>query len=397
MEPPALPVSPAIAAAIQACGPFFEFFTTSPWLDRVGEPTVCDFVAGNPQEMALPGFVAAIREAAVPKSADWFAYGEAEPSAVATVAESLRTRTGMPFGTQHVTLTSGAFAGLSLILRTVAGPGDEVVYLSPPWFFYAGMIAFAGATPVRVALSPPRFDLDVDAVAAAITPNTRAVIVNSPHNPTGRIHPPEALERLGAALSEASERIGRAIFMISDESYKRILFDGRAFTTPTSAYPNSFVVYTYGKTLLTPGERIGYVAVHPQMPEAERMRETLFAAQVVGGYQFPNRTLQHALGNLDLLSIDVEHLQRKRDRMVAGLREVGYELDVPEGTFYLLPKAPIEDDRAFAAMLAEHDVFVLPGFTMELPGWFRISLTASDEMIDRAMPGFAAAFKEATA
>jgi aspartate aminotransferase len=127
------------------------------------------------------------------------------------------------------------------------------------------------------------------------------------------------------------------------------------------------------------------------------MREALYAAQVVGGYQFPNRTLQHALSDLDVLSIDIEHLQRKRDRMAAGLREIGYELDVPEGTFYLLPRAPIADDRAFVAMLAERDVFVLPGFTVELPGWFRISLTATDDMIDRAMPEFAAAFKEATA
>lgn len=392
-----LPISQTMQQARGAMSAFLDFFEHTPWAERIGDPAICDFVAGNPQEMPIPAFVEAIRAAAVPQDPMWFAYAQAQPSALSAVAQSLRARTGIPYGTEHMTVTTGSFGGLAVLFATLADPGDEIAYLSPPWFFYAGMIAAAGATPVRIPLSPPRFDLDVDAVAAAITPRTRAIIVNTPNNPSGRIYTPDELQRLAAVLAEASGRNGRPVFLIADESYNRIVFDGRTFTSPATAYRDTFVVYTYGKTLLTPGERIGYVGVHPEMENATTMREALFGAQVVLGYKFPNRILQHAIGDLEALSIDIDHLQHKRDRMVEGLREIGLELESPEGTFYLLPKSPTADSRAFVDLLAARDVFVLPGSTVELPGYFRISLTATDDMIERSLPGFAAAFKEATA
>ncbi|MBA3874507.1 MAG: aminotransferase class I/II-fold pyridoxal phosphate-dependent enzyme, partial [Anaerolineae bacterium] len=149
------------------------------------------------------------------------------------------------------------------------------------------------------------------------------------------------------------------------------------------------------KTLLTPGQRIGYIALPPTMPDREPLRMALFSTQIMSGWSFPNALLQHALPDLEKVSIDIPHFQQKRDRMVAALQGAGYEVHVPQGTFYLLPKAPWHDDIAFTELLAQHDIFVLPGKVVELPGYFRISLTASDDMIDRAIPGFVAAMAHA--
>jgi aspartate aminotransferase len=331
----------------------------------------------------------------MPQHDAWFAYQLSEPASQEIVAESLRKRLGIPFVATDVSMTNGAFAGLSTTMRAVVDPGDEVIYNLPPWFFYETLIRGAGAQPVAVAVRPDDFDLDVDAIAAAITPRTRGIIVNSPNNPTGRIYPESTLLALAEILTDASERNGRPLFLFSDEAYNRIVFSGARFISPVEFYPYSFLIYTYGKTLLTPGQRLGYVALPPNMPERESMRNAILMAQVTTGYAFPNALLQHALADIEPLSIDVAHLERKRDHMVSALRSYGYDLHSPEGTFYLLPRSPIPDDMAFTERLADREVFVLPGSLAEIPGYFRISLTATDDMIDRALPVFEACANEA--
>jgi aspartate aminotransferase len=294
----------------------------------------------------------------------------------------------MAWDPNDVAMTNGGFGALAVTFRAILEPGDEAIFLSPPWFFYELLILAAGADPVRVRLSPPAFDLDVDAIASAIGPRTRAVLVNSPHNPTGRIYPESALRALAEVLAAGSERHGRTIYLVSDEPYNRILFDGRTYVSPAQVYPNTIATYSYGKTLLAPGMRIGYATVPPTMPEREEMRGRLLLAQFANGYLFPNALLQHAIDDLEKLSIDVGALQRRRDRLVPGLRAMGYECSMPEGTFYLMAKAPTDDDVAFCDALAANDVLVLPGTVVEVPGWFRISLTASDAMVDQALPAF---------
>jgi aspartate aminotransferase len=376
-------------------GPLMRFFTQGTWSMRdPADPENCDFVAGNPQEMVLPEYVESLQRWTVPQDKDWYAYKFNEPYAQEAAAAGLRERRGVPFDAEDILVTDGAFAGLNLCIRTVTDPGDEVVYLTPPWFFYEAIILGGDATPVRVAVDRSTWDLDVPAIEAAITERTAAIIVNSPNNPTGKIYPPETLHALSEVLTRASERIGRPIYLISDEAYSRIVFDDRPFPSPTEFYPNSFLVYTYAKQLLTPGQRCGYIALPPEMPDRQPMREALMLAQLTyGGHAAPNNVLQRAMGEIDHMSVDVKALQRRRDRLVDELRAYGYDLHSPEGTFYLLPTSPDPDDEAFVERLGEDKVFVLPGTVVEMPGRFRISVTGNDEMVERALPVFERAAK----
>ncbi|PWC03606.1 aminotransferase class I/II-fold pyridoxal phosphate-dependent enzyme [Agromyces badenianii] len=387
-------------ADVQDATPFhllYEFYRLSGYERRRHEPGVLDFTFGDPHDPPSSAYVEILRDSLIPQHELWFAYNFGDATAIAAATEALRRHVGIPFETADVHLTTGGFAAISTALKIVGDAGDEVVYSLPPWFLYEGLIREAGLLPVKVSIDRTTFDLDLDAIAAAITPRTRIVIVNSPNNPTGRIYPVSTLERLAALLDEASTRNGRRIFLISDEAYNRIVFDGTRFRSPVEFYPWSFLAYSYGKTLLSPGERIGYLAVPPTMPDREPLRDAIEAIQITGGWLFPNASMQYALPRLETLEFDIPLFQRKRDVMVAGLREIGYRVTVPEATFYLFPESPIADDAAFAAALDREGVLVLPGRMFETPGFFRICLTATMETIEASLPRFAAAFRAAGA
>jgi len=380
----------------QSIAPFQAFFD-GPFAKLNANPDIANFAVGNPQEMPMPEYVEALRNHLEPRRRDWFAYKFSEPKARIAVARSLGARTGMSWDPADVAMTNGGFAALAVSMRALVEPGDEVIFFSPPWFFYEFMILAQDGVPIRLHLAPPDFEPDLDELAAAITPRTRALIFNSPHNPSGRVYPLQTLHLLAQTLTDASERIGHPVTLISDEPYNRILFDGLEFHSPAEAYPHTVVTYSYGKTLLAPGQRIGYLTVPPTFPGREAFRATVQVAQLATGYAFPNALLQHAIEDLERLSIDVAAMQGRRDRLVGALREIGYQTTMPEGTFYIMARSPMADDVAFTDLLAKHRVLVLPGTVVEVPGWFRISLTASDEMVERGIPGFAAAFAEAKA
>lgn len=377
----------------ESIAPFLGFFA-GPYARLNADPEVANFAVGNPQEMAMPAYVDALRRHLEPRDAEWFAYKLSEPNAQRTVARTLSELTGLDWDPDDVQMTNGGFAALAVALDTVLEADDEAIFLSPPWFFYEMLILAAGATPVRVPLTPPTFALDAAAIEAAITPRTRAVIVNSPHNPSGRVYSVDELAGVADILRRAAERFGRPVYLISDEPYRRIVFDGREARSPAEIYANTIITYSYGKQLLAPGMRIGYVTWPPTIPDRQRLREDAFLHQLATGFAFPNADLQNAIEDLEGLCIDIAAMQRRRDRLVGGLREMGYETSWPEGTFYVMVRSPLADDLAFAEALNAHKVLVLPGSIVELPGWLRISLTASDEMIERGLPGFAAAHAE---
>jgi aspartate aminotransferase len=378
-------------ALLQAQMGFFRLIMDPEIAQVLGDPDVCDFAAGNPQELASAQYVATLQRWAEPKDKTWYAYKGMDPGAQEAAAAGLTRELGMSFEPADIILTRGAHGGITTSLKVVADPGDEVIYISPPWFFYEAIILATGATPVKVRIDADTFDLDLASIEAAITERTRAVLINTPHNPTGRIYPAATLRGLAEILYQATSRHGRRIYLVSDESYSRILFDGNRFETPGTFYPFSLLIHTYSKSALAPGQRLGYVALPPSMPDREELRMGFLAVAFATGTGLPDAIMQYALADIEQMSIDLEALQRKRDRMVPALRAAGYELHLPEATFYLLPRSPDPDDMAFALRLARDKVVVLPGRAVEMPGYFRISLTATEAMIERALPVFAAA------
>jgi len=368
-----------------------DFILASRYGDRRGDPRIADFTFGNPQEMPLPGLVAAIREQAIPQNKDWYAYKTSEEAPQTFLAARLSRELGLPFEPPDIALTSGAFAAISAAFHLLLDVGDEAIYSEPAWFCYEPMLVTANAVPKTVALSKPRFDLDVDAIEAAIGPRTRLVIVNTPHNPTGRIYERAELEALAACLERASGRIGRRIFLLSDEPYRRLRFDDRPFTSPAAIYPWTLISYSYGKVLLSPGQRLGYLAISPRMPQAERqaLRDAMFATQMALGWCFPNAVMQYAVPQLDGLSIDVHALTRRRDALTTALTKGGHNVLPPDGTFYLWVKWADGDPERQWNVFADCDVFVMPGSLMKTNDYFRVCLTASDEMVERALPVFA--------
>ena len=259
----------------------------------------------------------------------------------------------VPFEPEDLYLTTGGFTAIALALKAVADPGDEVIYSLPPWFLYEPLVVEAGLVPVKVRIDLDTFDLDLAAIEAAITERTRVVIINSPNNPTGRIYPPELLRQLATLLDDASARIGRRIYLVSDEPYNRIVFDGARFHSPAEFYPYTLLAYSYGKTHLAPGERIGYLALPPSMPDRKELGTAIEAMQLAMGWIYPNAVLQYALPRLETFTIDVGQLQQKRDRLVQELGGMGYRLRPAEGTFYLFIHSPIRDDEAFTEALAK--------------------------------------------
>ncbi len=382
------PVSQRIRQADAAFAAVRDFYTTSLYGEKRLEPGICDFTFGNPHELPLGGLVDAIRARAVPHDKNWFAYKTSEEEPRAFVATSLSRELALDFEPEDIALTSGAFAAIMVAFHLLLDAGDEAVFSEPAWFCYEPMLLAANAVPRKVSLAAETFDLDLNAIEAAIGPRTRLVIINSPHNPTGRILSAGRLRELAQLLERLSVKFGRRIFLLSDEPYRRLRFDGRDFTSAASVYPWTFISYSYGKVLLAPGQRLGYLALSPLMPEPDKeaFRGAMFSAQMALGWCYPNAVMQYAIPELDALSIDVAALTRRRDFLGSTLERAGYRVLRPEGTFYLWSKWPPGDPERLWTTLAQQNVFVMPGSMMNAPDYFRISLTASDAMIEQAIP-----------
>lgn len=352
------------------------------------DPGALDFTFGNPHEMALPGLVDAMRRQLEPRTVDWYAYKNSVRAAQDAVAEGLRDELGLAFEPDDIAMTQGAFSAIAVALSLLADAGDEVIIPIPGWFLYTPMLVLRDLVPVEAALDSTDFSLDVDAVARAITPRTRIVIVNSPSNPTGRVFPRETWEQLAEVLDEASRRNGRRIWILSDEPYRRIRFDDIGFDSPAGSYPWTMIDYSYGKVLLAPGQRLGYLALSPLLPAEvrEELRSALFPTQLSIAWSFPDAVMQYSTPDLEHVSIDIVELTRRRDRLVGALQDAGIDLTRPEGTFYLWGRAPGDDGDGFCAALAARRVHLMPGSVFDRPAHFRISLTATMDTIERALP-----------
>jgi aspartate aminotransferase len=298
------------------------------------------------------------------------------------------------FSADHVVMTVGAAGALNVILKTILDPGDEVI-TPRPYFVEYGFYAANHGGQVTAAEPGENFSLSVEAIKAKITSKTRAVLINSPHNPTGVIYSADELAALGRLLTEASRELERPIVLISDEPYRKLVYDGREAASVFPAYPYSVVAYSYSKDMSLPGERLGYAAVNPDMPEARLFFEGLCLANRILGFVNAPSLMQLVLAELQGVHVDIDLYRRRRDLFVEGLQKIGFELTVPSGAFYLFPKSPIADDKAFVNLLKEENILTVPGAGFSMPGYFRICYCTSEAAVKNSLPGFARTFERA--
>lgn len=353
---------------------------------RLGD-RLCDLSYANPQPVVGEHVRSALRDAIEDPVAglQYSPYG-GHTRVRRAVADGLRSRFRLPFAYDDVILTPGATAALNVALRTVGNPGDEVLIPVPCWLDYPLYVRALGLRPVPIRLTAPRFELDPDALAAAVTPRTCALLLSHPGNPTGRIHSRGTLARLARVLERSEAALGRPITWISDEVHRDFAPDG-TFSTPAAVWPRTLVVYSYGKYHSLQGQRTGHVTVSPRHPERAAVAADLVRWTRISGFGAPTALMQHALPRLDGLRHDVDRLSRWRARYRRGLSAAGYGVVPSEGTFFLYVAVPewFGDDFAFVRALARQHVLVLPGAVFHHRGYVRLSLTASDEALARAL------------
>ena len=361
-----------------------------------GEDNVFDLSLGNPIIEPPPQFFRELRRLAdAPLSgAHRYMPNAGYPRARAAVAAQLSEETGQPFDENHILMTVGAGGALNVALKTLLDPGDEVVVFAPyfvEYLFYADN----HAGTCRVVPPDDRFLPDMDALRHALTPRTRAVIINSPNNPTGVLYPAETLDAIARAIQSAERLHGTEICLISDEPYRRILFDGLEYPHSFHHHPRAIVATSHSKDLALPGERIGYIAIHPQMSDAATIMDGLIFCNRTLGFVNAPALMQRIVARLQDVTVDIADYQRKRDCLHAALTEIGYQVVRPDGAFYMFPRAPIADDIAFVAELQRHRLLAVPGTGFGLPGHFRISYCTDDRTLERAIPALAAAYRAA--
>ena len=306
------------------------------------------------------------------------------------VADTLSAETGLDFSGGDVIMTCGAAAAANVVLKTILNEGDEVIILAPYFFEYLYYIDNHGGVAV-VAACDDQFQPDLAKIEAVVTEKTRAILINSPNNPSGAVYSEERLTGLAALLERKQAEHGTEIFIISDEPYRRIIFDGISFPQVLPQYDNSVVVTSHAKDLALPGERIGYIAVNPNYADKEELSAGLSFCNRTLGFVNAPALMQHIVRNLQGVSVDAGYYEKKRDYLCRHLGELGYDVFRPQGAFYLFPKAPIEDDVTFCKTLLNSNVLVVPGRGFGTSGYFRISYCVEDWVLEGAVKGFAAA------
>ncbi len=285
----------------------------------------------------------------------------------------------------NVVMTCGAGGALNVILKAILDPGDEVIVPNPYFVEYSFYVDNHGGV-LKPVDTTADFGLDLEAIEAAIGKSTRAILINSPNNPTGRVYPAESLSRLGELLRRKCVETGRIIHLVSDEPYRRIVYDGVRVPAVMAAYENSLIASSYSKELSLAGERIGYLAAHPAIPCVETLMEGLILANRILGFVNAPALMQRAVTRLQGVGVDLSLYERNRRVLYEALADAGYRVTLPEGAFYLFPRSPVEDDVAFARELLEHQVLVVPGVGFGAPGYFRMAYCTAPDVVDGALP-----------
>ena len=303
------------------------------------------------------------------------------------VAEGLKVETGLPFEMQDVIMTCGAAAALNVVLKALIDPGDEIIFFAPYFVEYRYYVDNHGGVAV-VAPTDDSFQPDLAALEPLMTHRTRAVLINSPNNPSGAVYSAERIAALCTLLKNKSSAFGTEIFLVSDEPYRQLLYDGLSYPHVFPHYGPSIAVHSHAKDLALPGERIGHIAVNPAYDDRRDLVDGLTFCNRILGFVNAPALMQHAVRELQGVSVDVADYQRKRDFIYGELVDMGYTCFKPQGAFYLFPESPVEDDDAFIEELQSWNVLAVPGRTFGSPGFFRISYCVEDRVLEGSLEGF---------
>lgn len=310
------------------------------------------------------------------------------PETRQAVAEKIRRTCGLKMTADHIVMSCGAGGALNVILKSLLDPGDEVIIFKPFFVEYPFYIENYNGV-VKYVPTKTDFSLDIAALSKAITPKTKAIIINSPNNPTGKVYSKKNIADLARLLKEKGRLLYKPIYLIADEPYAEIVYDGIEVPSILKAYENSIIAYSYSKTLSLPGERIGYIAVHPKIHEADDLITALILCTRIMGFVNAPALMQRIVARLQNITVDVQVYQKKRDLLCDGLARAGYKFTKPQGAFYLFVKSPIPDDVEFVERLLQKNILVVPGSGFGCPGYFRIAFCVDDATIVNSMKGFA--------
>lgn len=362
---------------------------------QIGADKVFDYSLGNPSVPAPAAVRASIERSLALPSDELHGYTPAPglPEARRAVAESLNRRFGTSYGMGDVFMTVGAAASVSMCVHALANPGEEVIVIAPYFPEYAVWIEKAGAACVEVLADQTTFQIDPAAVAAAITPRTAAVIIDSPNNPTGAVYTRETLESLAAVLEEANAGREQPIFLISDEPYREIVYGAEVPWVP-SIYEDTVVCYSYSKSLSLPGERVGWVLVPNTCPLAARVMPAVAGAARTLGFVCAPSLFQRVVADCVDEPSDVEAYARNRELLTSALSDYGYTYVEPDGAFYLWVKALEPDAGAFCERARAHELLAVPSDSFGVPGWFRLGYCIDREVIERSLPAWKLLAKE---
>lgn len=391
-----MPVSEKIKGSIERASWIRKMFEEGARLKKEhGAANVFDFSLGNPNLDPAPAVKDALRAAVSDTTPGIHGYmpNAGFPAVRAAVARRVREDEGVDIDETSIVMTVGAGGGLNVSLKAILNPGDEVVIPKPFFVEYTFYVDNHGGTATLVP-SRGDFSLDLEAIAAAITPKTAAVLINSPNNPTGKVYSGSDIDDLARLLKSKSREMGRPIVLISDEPYRGITYDDVSVPSILRAYENSLVVTSFSKDLSLPGERLGYIAMNPKMEDAAATMDGLVLANRILGFVNAPGLMQRAVKDVLREKVDVSVYKRRRDRLYGALTDFGYQCVKPEGAFYLFPKSPLEDDVKFVAHLQKKLILVVPGTGFGGPGYFRIAYCVSDETIEGSLKGFREAIDE---
>jgi aspartate aminotransferase len=364
---------------------------------KYGAENVYDFSLGNPSVPAPAEVETAIRDILAqedPLTVHGYMSNSGYEEVRGAIADSLNARFGTSFTASEILMTVGAAGGLNVILKTLLNPGDEVLTFAPFFSEYRNYVANYDGVLISVSPDTETFQPNLTEFAEKITPKTKAVIINTPNNPTGVVYSAETLTKMGAILEEKQRQFGTSIYLISDEPYRELAYDGVEVPYVTKYYRNTVIGYSWSKSLSLPGERIGYLVIPKEADDAALVYEAATIATRISGFVNAPSLMQKVVARCLNAQTDIAAYNRNRELLYNNLHAMGFACIKPQGAFYLFVKAPGGDDNAFVAKAKEKHILVVPASSFACPGYVRIAYCVSYETIERALPAFAELAKE---